>query len=315
MTDGLREEFGKVALLMGGWSAEREISLKSGAAVLAALQRLSVNVEAIDMDIDIVQVLREGHYDRVFNIVHGRGGEDGNLQALLEFLHLPYTGTGVLGSALAMDKMRCKALWAGMRLPTPEALMIRSERDCAAVLNSLPLPLAVKPVLEGSSVGISKVKQAEELADAWRAAAQYGEVMAERWIEGSEYTVSILNNEALPVIRLQPAREFYDFTAKYADNSGTEYHCPSGLDKSLESSVRQLGLQAFEAIGGSSWGRVDLMLDADNNPWLIEVNTVPGMTDHSLVPMAAKTAGIDFDELVLRILRGTLSQRSESHAR
>jgi D-alanine-D-alanine ligase len=310
----MREEFGLVALLMGGWSAERDISLKSGAAVLAALQRLEINVEAIDMDIDIVQVLQGGRYDRIFNIVHGRGGEDGKLQALLEFLSLPYTGTGVLGCALAMDKMRCKQLWSGKGLPTPEAMLINSEQECNAVLAALPLPLAVKPIFEGSSVGISKVKNASELVPAWCEAAKYGVVMAEHWIEGMECTVSILDNRALPVIRLQPAREFYDFTAKYADGSGTLYHCPSGLDPKLEQELQELALSAFEAIDGYGWGRVDLMLDKANQPWLIEVNTVPGMTDHSLVPMAAKAAGIGFDELVLRILRTGTYGRSNADA-
>lgn len=309
MSAGMQEEFGKVALLMGGWSAERDISLKSGTAVLAALQKLNVNVDAIDMDIDIVQVLQSGCYDRVFNIVHGRGGEDGKLQAVLEFMNLPYTGTGVLGCALAMDKMRCKQLWWGGKLPTPDAMLIATEQECEAVLTSLPLPLAVKPVFEGSSVGISKVKSPSELIPAWREAARYGAVMVERWIEGVEYTVSILDKQALPVIRLQPAREFYDFTAKYANDAGTLYHCPSGLDAETEQAVQELALNAFASIDGSGWGRVDLMLDKAKQPWLIEVNTVPGMTDHSLVPMAASAAGIEFDQLVLKILSTSAHNR------
>jgi D-alanine-D-alanine ligase len=309
----MQEKFGKVALLMGGWSAERDISLKSGAAVLAALRKLNVNVEAVDMDIDIVQVLQSGCYDRVFNIVHGRGGEDGKLQAVLEFMNLPYTGTGVLGCALAMDKMRCKQLWWGGKLPTPDAMLISTEQECETVLITLPLPLAVKPVFEGSSVGISKVKNPSELVPAWREAARYGAVMAERWIEGTEYTVSILDKQVLPVIRLQPAREFYDFTAKYADEAGTLYHCPSGLDAETEQAVQELALNAFNSVGGSGWGRVDLMLDTGKQPWLIEVNTVPGMTDHSLVPMAAKAAGIEFDQLVLKILRTSAHDRKVSN--
>ncbi|MBN1378463.1 MAG: D-alanine--D-alanine ligase [Gammaproteobacteria bacterium] len=310
----MQQEFGLVALLMGGWSAERDVSLKSGAAVLAALRRLGINVEAIDMDIDIVRVLQEGHYSRIFNIVHGRGGEDGKLQALLEFLNLPYTGTGVLGCALGMDKMRCKNIWQGKDLPTPAAMIIKGEKDCEKALMSMKLPLAVKPVFEGSSVGISKVKIESELLPAWREASKYGEVMAECWIEGTEYTVSILAGAALPAIRLQPAREFYDFTAKYADGSGTQYYCPCGLDLKTEQSIQKLALAAFDAIDGYGWGRIDLMLDNEDQPWLIEVNTVPGMTDHSLVPMSAKNAGIEFDELVLKILRTSLGDRSKANA-
>lgn len=314
MNSSLREEFGKVALLMGGWSAEREISLKSGTAVLAALERSGVQVEAIDMDLDIVQVLQGGYYDRVFNIVHGRGGEDGKLQALLEFLDIPYTGTGVLGCALAMDKMRCKFVWQGVDLPTPKFMMMHGENDCEEVLTNLTLPVAVKPVFEGSSVGITKVKEPSQLIGAWRKASQYGPVMVENWIEGTEYTVSILGKEALPVIRLEPQREFYDYTAKYADGSGTRYHCPSGLDEKTERSLQELAINAFDVVDGYGWGRVDLMLDHENQHWLIEVNTVPGMTDHSLVPMSAKTAGIGFDALVLGILRTSMVDRGVNHA-
>ncbi len=297
------QKFGSVALLMGGWSAEREISLQSGAAILASLQRSGVMVQAIDMDIDIVKVLQSSHFDRVFNIVHGRGGEDGKLQALLELLDIPYTGTGILGCALAMDKYRCKGLWQSEKLPTPAAMIVRDKHDCEQAMSSLNLPLAIKPVFEGSSVGITKVKNESQLVTAWEEASQYGVVMAERWIEGTEYSVSILDGKALPTIRLNPAREFYDYTAKYADDAGTQYHCPSGLDTEQEQSMQQLALEAFRVIDGRGWGRVDLIQDSNNQSWLIEVNTVPGMTGHSLVPMAAKNAGISFDELVLRILQ------------
>ncbi len=309
------QQFGSVALLMGGWSAERNISLKSGAAILESLQRSGITVQEIDMDIDIVQVLQASNFDRVFNIVHGRGGEDGKLQALLELLDVPYTGTGVLGCALAMDKYRCKALWRSQDLPTPEAMLVRNERDCELAESSLKLPLAIKPVFEGSSVGISKVKNKSELIPAWKEASKYGVVMAERWIEGTEYSVSILDDEALPVVRLNPAREFYDFAAKYDDDSGTKYHCPCGLEATHEQSIQQLSLDAFRLADGHGWGRVDLIMDADNQPWLIEINTVPGMTDHSLVPMAADSAGISFDQLVIRILQTCVQDRSTHHAR
>ena len=293
--------FGRVALLMGGWTAERSISLKSGAAVLQALQRQGIDVESIDVERDIVSVLGRGKYDCVFNILHGCGGEDGTIQAVLELLSLPYTGSGVLASALGMDKLRSKMVWQGIGLPTPEARLLRSEKECEEALNAMSMPVAVKPIFEGSSVGISKVKTSEELIPAWHEASRYGDVMIERWITGNEYTVGVLNGVALPVIRLQTAREFYDYAAKY-DDSGTQYHCPSGLEKNLELSIQKLALNAFTALDGYGWGRVDLMLDESNQPWLIEVNTVPGMTDHSLVPMAAKAAGIEFDELVLQIL-------------
>lgn len=293
--------FGRVALLMGGWTAEREISLKSGAAVLEALKRLRVDVQVIDVQRDIVSVLQRERYDCVFNILHGRGGEDGTIQAFLELLDIPYTGSGVLASALAMDKLRCKVAWQGAGLPTPKAQLITTEQDCEMVGRQLALPVAVKPVFEGSSVGVTKVKHAEQLLPAWQAAREFGEVMAEQWIEGNEYTVGVLNGKALPVIRLQTANEFYDFDAKYND-AGTQYHCPSGLTDELEQQVQELALEAFDVLGCSGWGRVDLMLDSENKPWLIEVNTLPGMTDHSLVPMAAKAAGISFDELVAKIL-------------
>lgn len=303
--------FGKVALLMGGWSAEREISLKSGNAVLAALQRQGVDVVAIDVNRDVFNVLKAGNFDRAFNMLHGRGGEDGVIQAILELLELPYTGSGVLGSAIAMDKLRTKYLWRGLGLPTPDFVMLDSEAACHAALQTLGLPLIVKPVFEGSSVGISKVKQASEMPAAWELARRYGPVIAEKWIVGGEYTVGILSERILPAIRLETRREFYDYQAKYIDND-TQYHCPCGLSAASEQHIQALSLQAFTAIGGRGWGRVDLMVDQEEQPWLIEVNTVPGMTDHSLIPMGAKAVGIDFDELVLRILSSSLSLDKEA---
>jgi D-alanine-D-alanine ligase len=294
-------EFGRVALLMGGWSAERDISLKSGNAVLAALRRLNIDVTPIDAGRDVYDVLRNGNFDRVFNMLHGRGGEDGVIQSLLELLELPYTGSGVLGSAVAMDKLRSKYLWRGQGLPTPEFVVLEQTTDCETALAKLGLPLIVKPVLEGSSVGIGKVKQAGDMQPAWELARKYGPVIAEKWITGGEYTVGILGGQTLPLIRLETPREFYDYQAKYLDNQ-TRYHCPCGLPAQLEQNLQELARRAFVALGAEGWGRVDLMLDEAQQPWLIEANTIPGMTDHSLVPMAAKAAGIGFDELVLRIL-------------
>lgn len=300
-------EFGRVALLMGGWSAERAVSLNSGNAVLEALRRLGVDVTPIDVDRDVVNVLRQGNFDRVFNMLHGRGGEDGVIQALLELMALPYTGSGVLGSAVAMDKLRSKYLWKGLALPTPDFVILEKAVDCETALDRLGLPLIVKPVLEGSSVGISKVKQANEMQPAWEQAQAFGPVIAEKWITGGEYTAGILGEQVLPLIRLETPREFYDYEAKYLDNQ-TRYHCPCGLSSQLEESLQQLARRAFAALGADGWGRVDFMLDAAQQPWLIEANTVPGMTDHSLVPMAAKAAGIGFDELVLRILATSMTE-------
>lgn len=300
-------EFGRVALLMGGWSAERAVSLNSGNAVLEALRRLGVDVTPIDVDRDVVNVLRQGNFDRVFNMLHGRGGEDGVIQALLELMALPYTGSGVLGSAVAMDKLRSKYLWKGLALPTPDFVILEKAVDCETALDRLGLPLIVKPILEGSSVGISKVKHANEMQPAWEQARTFGPVIAEKWITGGEYTAGILGEQVLPLIRLETPREFYDYEAKYLDNQ-TRYHCPCGLSSQLEESLQQLARRAFAALGADGWGRVDFMLDAAQQPWLIEANTVPGMTDHSLVPMAAKAAGIGFDELVLRILATSMTE-------
>ncbi len=298
-------DFGKVAVLMGGWSAEREVSLVSGEAVLAGLRARGVDAHGIDMGRDVLEVLREGAFDRVFNIVHGRGGEDGELQGLLDILGLPYTGSGVLGSALAMDKYRSKQLWVGMGLPTPRFVLIEREADLQ-VAEALGFPLMVKAALEGSSIGVYRVEDAAGLREAWReAAACDSHVMAEQCIVGEEFTCAILGGEALPMIRLQTPHLFYDYEAKYRADD-TRYLIPCGLSAADEADAQALCLRAFAAVGASGWGRVDLMRDADGRNWLIEVNTVPGMTDHSLVPMAARAAGIDFSELVWRILAQTL---------
>ena len=299
------EKFGKVAVLMGGNSAEREVSLNSGQAVLDGLLRKGVNAHGIDAGRDVLQQLVDGGYDRVFIVLHGRGGEDGVIQGGLETLGLPYTGSGVQGSSLGMDKYRCKLLWSALSLPTPGYLMIDSEADLKAA-SELGFPLMVKPVHEGSSIGMAKVNNPEELHTAWNAAREYdGQVMVERWITGQEFTASILNDQALPLIRLETPHTFYDYEAKYSSDS-TSYHCPCGLDDAKEQELQTLALKAFHAVGASGWGRVDIMMDEEKRPYLIEVNTVPGMTDHSLVPMAAKQHGVDFDELVWQILSSTL---------
>lgn len=299
-------DFGKVGVLMGGRSAEREISLKSGAAVLAALRRQGVDAHAFDPAEQSLSELERAGFDRVFLVLHGRGGEDGSLQGALELMGIPYTGSGVMASALGMDKWRCKLLWQSAGLPVPAYRLLDAHSDFDAIERELGLPLFVKPAREGSSIGVSKVKTAGGLRAAYAAAARHDSlVLAERFVGGGEYTVAILGDgaraEALPVIRILPATEFYDYAAKYCRND-TRYLCPAGLSADQEARLRALGLQAFAVLGGRGWGRVDILLDAQGNPQLLEVNTAPGMTEHSLVPMAARAAGIDFDALCLRIL-------------
>ena len=297
--------FGQVALLLGGQSAEREISLKSGNAVLAALRRQGVAVTPIDPDRQVLAHLAQGGFDRVFIMLHGRGGEDGQIQGALETLGLPYTGSGVLGSALGMDKYRCKLVWQGAGLPTAEFAPLREEADLPRAA-ALGFPLMIKPAHEGSSIGMARVDDAAQLAAAWREAARFDRlVLAERWISGPEYTCAILGDEALPLIRLETPRVFYDYQAKYLADD-TRYLCPCGLSAADEARLQALSLAAFAAVGARGWGRVDLMLDGTGNPYLLEINTVPGMTDHSLVPMAAHARGVDFDELVWRILETSL---------
>ena len=295
-------EFGRVAVLMGGAAAEREISLISGKAVLQALLNRGVDAVGLDIGARPIESLQDRGYDRVFNIIHGRGGEDGVLQGALEALGLPYTGSGVLASALAMDKLRTKLCWLGAGLPTPRWRLLRSEADLPACAETLSFPVIVKPAQEGSSIGMSRAGNPAELLEAWRRASQYNcAVFAEAWITGSEYTAGILDGEPLPLIRLETPNTFYDFDAKYRAET-TRYHCPCGLSAAAESELRELAARACEVIGVAGWGRVDLLVDGQGAPWLIEVNTVPGMTDHSLVPMAARAIGLDFDDLVWRIL-------------
>jgi D-alanine-D-alanine ligase len=295
-------QFGRVAVLMGGLSAEREISLLSGNAVLAALKSKGVDAYGIDVDENIVRKLVADEYQRAFIVLHGRGGEDGTMQGLLELMSLPYTGSDVKSSSLAMDKLKTKQIWLSMGLPTPDFCILDSEQSCMQALETLGLPLIIKPVLEGSSIGMSKVEVKEELVPAWEKAQLCGgTVIAERWIVGEEYTAAMLDDQVLPMIKLKTTHKFYDYDAKYEAND-TQYICPCGLPEEREAELGILASRAFNAVGASSWGRVDFMLDHDGQPWLIEVNTVPGMTSHSLVPMAAKQAGLSFEDLVLKIL-------------
>lgn len=301
----LPAQYGKVAVLYGGRSAEREISLKSGMAVLTALQKSGVDAHLFDPAAQPLYWLHKEGFQRAFIALHGRFGEDGTVQGTLEMMNIPYTGSGVLASALAMDKWRSKLIWQAAGLPVPSYEMINATSDWAAIVNRLGLPLFVKPANEGSSVGISKVRKVCELPAAYAEAAAYDKlVMAEEFINGGEYTVAILGGKALPVIKIEPANEFYDYEAKYFRND-TRYLCPSGLSQEKEAEMQYLALQGFELLGGVGWGRVDFLMDEAGHSYLLEINTVPGMTDHSLVPMAARQAGISFEQLVLTILELT----------
>ncbi|MFA6121352.1 MAG: D-alanine--D-alanine ligase [Sideroxydans sp.] len=294
--------FGKVAVLFGGRSAEREVSLKSGAAVLAALQRSGVDAHAFDPAKRDLHNLLDERFDRVFIALHGRYGEDGTVQGALELMGIPYTGSGVMASSIAMDKWRTKMIWQAAGLPIPDFMMLNEHSDWGAVVQRLGLPLFVKPANEGSSVGISKVKQVSELKAAYEEAAKHDKlVIAERFIGGGEYTAAILNGRALPVIKIEPANEFYDYEAKYLRDD-TRYLCPCGLSAEQEAEMQGLAQQGFAVIGGQGWGRVDFLRGTDGSAYLLEVNTSPGMTDHSLVPMAAREAGISFEQLVVQVL-------------
>jgi D-alanine-D-alanine ligase len=296
------KKFGKVAVLFGGRSAEREVSLKSGAAVLAALQRSGVDAYPFDPAVQNLQALVDDGFDRAFIALHGRYGEDGTVQGALELLDIPYTGSGVLASALGMDKWRSKLVWQAAGLPIPDYVLLDGNSDWKAVAQKLGLPLFVKPANEGSSVGISKVMEVGELPTAYREAVKYDMlVLAERFIGGGEYTAAILGEQALPIIKIEPANEFYDYEAKYIRND-TKYLCPSDLSAAQEIEMQRLAKQAYALIGGQGWGRVDFLKGTDGKLYVLEVNTSPGMTDHSLVPMAARQAGISFEQFVLRVL-------------
>ena len=302
------QDFGRVAVVFGGTSTERDVSLKTGTAVLAALKRRGVDAFGFDPRERLLPELLQCGTDRVWIALHGPGGEDGTLQGALECLGIPYTGSGVMGSAIGMDKLRTKRLGQAVGIATSDYVELTGEQDLDAALARLKLPLIVKPATQGSSVGMTKVERPGELLPAYRVAAALDHsVLAEAWISGAEYTVSILNGRALPSIRIQPATTFYDYEAKYLRDD-TQYFCPSGLSKPAEEHLAALGLAAFAAVGAEGWGRADFMMDGSGRPQLLEVNTVPGMTDHSLVPMAAKAAGIDFDELVWRILESSFTR-------
>jgi D-alanine-D-alanine ligase len=299
------KKFGKVGVLLGGNSAEREVSLKSGTAVLAALQRQGVDAHAFDPAKRSLGDLAMAEFDRVFIALHGRYGEDGCIQGALELMGLPYTGSGVMASAIGMDKWRTKLLWKAAGLPTPDWALLDANSDFAAIEKQLGLPIFVKPAREGSSIGMSKVKQAGDLKAAYEKAAEFDSlVLAEEFVDGGEFTCAILGDQPLPMIHLVPKNEFYDYEAKYIRDD-TEYRCPCDLPSEQEKAIQALCLKAFDVVGCQGWGRVDVMLDSQGSPYLLEINTSPGMTDHSLVPMSARVAGIDFDALCLRILEMT----------
>lgn len=297
--------FGKVAVLMGGRSAEREISLLSGQGVLAALRSKGVDAHAFDpAERELAELRRDG-FARCFIALHGRGGEDGTLQGALEWLGIPYTGSGVLGSAIGMDKWRTKMVWLANGLPTPRYRVLSADDDWDEVARDLGLPLIVKPANEGSTLGLTRVADASGLPAAYELAARkfHDIALAEAFIDGPEYTASILGDTALPLIRIEAPGGNYDYQHKYFTDD-TKYHCPSGLPPAKEAELRSLALRAFRLAGCTGWGRIDLMLDRAGNPSLLEVNTSPGMTSHSLVPMAARATGISYEDLCLRILEG-----------
>lgn len=301
--------FGRVAVVMGGWSAERPVSLDSGTAVHAGLVRRGIDAVRVDVDrARLLQLADEG-FDRVWLALHGPGGEDGMAQSAFELQGLPYTGSGVLACALSMDKARCKAIWAAHGIPTAVHRQVTVDSDPAAIVDALDLPLFVKPAHEGSSIGMSRVDRVDELAAAIAKAARFdADIIVERFIAGPEYTAAIVAGQSLPIIHIETPRDFYDYEAKYAADN-TIYHCPSGLDSERERELQRLCKRAFDVIGGRSWGRLDFMLDRAGQPWFLEMNACPGMTSHSLVPVAAQAAGMDFSALVWRILETTMTEQ------
>lgn len=311
MTDAraqLVASLGRVAVLLGGWSAEREVSLKSGAQVLAALKSAGVDAFAVDVERDALYSALVGQCDRVFNVLHGTWGEDGNLQGFLETLGLPYTGSSALGSSLAMDKDLAKSICRQHGIATPEWQRVDSVESCTEAARRFGFPVVVKPIAEGSSIGVSLVHD-NQLNGAWELAAGYGQVMVERYIDGSEITVALIDGEVMPAVKITTPNQFYDYDAKYLADS-TRYECPAGLDADLEKAIGDTAARVFELLKCSGWGRVDFLLDKQKQFFLLEVNTVPGMTDHSLVPIAAREVGMAFPELVLRILATTLESQS-----
>ena len=301
--------FGRVAVLYGGVSAEREVSLKSGHTVLDALKRAGVDAFGIDVGADFLQKINTEKFDRAFIMLHGRGGEDGTIQGLLEYAGIPYTGSGVLASALAMNKLRTKQIWHGLGLLTPQHAVPTSAEECKRIAENIGFPLVVKPVNEGSSIGISKVSSLDALIAAWELATEFdSQILVEKFISGPEFTISILGKEILPPIRVGTNHDFYDYDAKYLAND-TSYQVPCGLSADQEDTLKKLVARASAALDIRDWARADVMQDDQGRFWLLEINTIPGMTDHSLFPMAAKAAGLDLEQLVVAILSGTLEKR------
>ena len=297
----MRDDFGKVAVLMGGDSNERAVSLLSGGAVFLALKRLGIEAEAFDpSDRDINEIQS---YNRVFIALHGRGGEDGSVQAFLKSKNVAYTGSDSLSSAIGMDKIKTKLLWRSLNIPTPDFLQVNEKTSYIEILDSISVPFFIKPSNEGSSIGIDKIKNEKQYQEAFLKTSKIDtNVIVEKFVDGEEFTVAIVNGKTFPVIKIKPSNEFYDYEAKYIKDD-TQYICPSGIEKNKEASISEEALKAFKAVGCSSWGRVDFMMDKAGRHYFIEVNTSPGMTSHSLVPMAAKEVGINFDQLVLEILK------------
>ena len=297
----MRDDFGKVAVLMGGDSNERAVSLLSGGAVFLALKRLGIEAEAFDpSDRDINEIQS---YNRVFIALHGRGGEDGSVQAFLKSKNVAYTGSDSLSSAIGMDKIKTKLLWRSLNIPTPDFLQVNEKTSYIEILDAISVPFFIKPSNEGSSIGIDKIKNEKQYQEAFLKTSKIdANVIVEKFVDGEEFTVAIVNGKTFPVIKIKPSNEFYDYEAKYIKDD-TQYICPSGIEKNKEASISEEALKAFKAVGCSSWGRVDFMMDKAGRHYFIEVNTSPGMTSHSLVPMAAKEVGINFDQLVLEILK------------
>jgi len=297
----LRDDFGKVAVLMGGDSNERAVSLLSGGAVFLALKRLGIEAEAFDpSDRDINEIQS---YNRVFITLHGRGGEDGSVQAFLKSKNVAYAGSDSLSSAIGMDKIKTKLLWRSLNIPTPDFLQVNEKTSYIEILDAISVPFFIKPSNEGSSIGIDKIKNEKQYQEAFLKTSKIDtNVIVEKFVDGEEFTVAIVNGKTFPVIKIKPSNEFYDYEAKYIRDD-TQYICPSGIEKNKEASISEEALKAFKAVGCSSWGRVDFMMDKAGRHYFIEVNTSPGMTSHSLVPMAAKEVGISFDQLVLEILK------------
>lgn len=307
------KDFGKVAVLLGGESGEREVSLESGSAVLQALRNRNIDAHPIDAVGNYIQQLIEGNYDRAFIILHGKIGEDGCVQGALEAIKLPYTGSGVAASALAMDKARSKMVFHSLGIPTLGFTVAYHLKQAQQAVAKLGFPVAVKPVAEGSSLGTYCVMSDDALESAFTDARQYGPVLIEPWVTGKDVFVTVLGDEVFPSVEVQTASQFYDYEAKYKSDQ-TQYFCPGKLTDELEQKVRELAKKAFYALGCTGWGRIDFMIDQQHNPWVLEVNTIPGMTSHSLVPMSAKEAGLSFDDLVMCILATSLKEQDRAEA-